>query len=276
MSDAGATPLLMGVLNCTPDSFHAGGRSMDTQAAIKHGLRMVREGADWIDVGGESTRPGATRVEASEQVRRVVPVIEGLRAAGVARISVDTTLSAVAREALRAGATLVNDVSAGTEDAALFAEAAAAGAEVALMHRLVPPGEDRYSDRLEREPVYADVVGDIVAFLRVRIGVAVAAGVPVSRILVDPGFGFGKSVAQNFELLRRLGEFAPLGHRVLVGLSRKSFLGAVASAPDPAQRLPATLAAGTLAMQGGAAVLRVHDVAEHAQARAVFRACRAR
>lgn len=243
---------------------------MDARAAIEHGLRLVQEGADIVDVGGESTRPGAARVPADEQVRRVVPVIEGLRAAGVARVSVDTTLATVAERAIAAGACLVNDVSAGTEDTRLLQVAAAAGAEVALMHRLVPPDQDRYSDRYEREPVYGDVVRDVAAWLAQRVSAAVQAGVPRERVVIDPGFGFGKSVAQNFEMLRRLEEFSALGHRVLVGLSRKSFLGAAAGVMDPADRLPATLAAATLAMRGGAAVLRVHDVAAHAQVRAVF------
>ena len=269
-----ATPLLMGVLNCTPDSFHAGGRTMRAPEAVELGVRMVGQGADWIDVGGESTRPGADRVPADEQIRRVVPVIEGLRAAGVGRISIDTTLAPVASQALRAGATLVNDVSAGTEDAGMIDAVAQGGAEIALMHRLVPPGQDRYSHQYEREPEYRDVVDDVATFLRARVAAAVAAGIPHSRILIDPGFGFGKSVAQNFEMLRRLAEFTALGPRVLAGLSRKSFLGAAAGAPDPADRLPATLSAALLAMQGGAAVLRVHDVAEHAQVRAVFLASR--
>ncbi|MFM7809107.1 MAG: dihydropteroate synthase, partial [Planctomycetota bacterium] len=269
MSAAPSSPRLMGILNCTPDSFHAGGRSMDARAAIDHGLRLVHEGADIVDVGGESTRPGATRVPADEQVRRVVPVIEGLRAAGVGTISVDTTLSQVAERALATGASMVNDVSAGTEDARLMQVAAAAGAELVLMHRLVVPGDDRYSDRYEREPQYGDVVSEVGAWLAERLQAAAHAGVSHERVLIDPGFGFGKSVAQNFEMLRRLGEFA--GHRVLVGLSRKSFLGAVAGAPEPADRLPATLAAAMLAMRAGASVLRVHDVAAHAQVRAVFR-----
>lgn len=265
-------PQLMGILNCTPDSFHAGGRTMDVSAAIAHGVRMCSEGADWIDVGGESTRPGAERVPADEQIRRVVPVIEGLRSAGVARISVDTTLAAVAERALAAGATMVNDVSAGTEDPRILQVTAAANAELVLMHRLVPPGQDRYSDQYKQEPVYADVVREVLAWLRVRVEAAVQSGTPRERILLDPGFGFGKSVTQNFELLRRLPEFVASGHRVLVGVSRKSFLGAVAGAPDPADRLPATLAAAALALRGGAAMLRVHDVAPHAQVRAVFQA----
>lgn len=265
-------PQLMGILNCTPDSFHAGGRTMDVSAAIAHGVRMRGEGTDWIDVGGESTRPGAERVPADEQIRRVVPVIEGLRSAGVARISVDTTLAAVAERALAAGATMVNDVSAGTEDPRILQVTAAVNAELVLMHRLVPPGQDRYSDQYKREPVYADVVREVLAWLRVRVEAAVQSGTPPERILLDPGFGFGKSVTQNFELLRRLPEFVASGHRVLVGVSRKSFLGAVAGAPDPADRLPATLAAAALALRGGAAMLRVHDVAPHAQVRAVFQA----
>ena len=273
MSVAPATrPRLMGIVNCTPDSFHAGGRSMDTRAAVEHGVRLVAEGADIVDVGGESTRPGAERVPADEQVRRVVPVIEGLRAAGVGSISIDTTLASVAERAIEAGARLVNDVSAGLEDPRILRVAAAAGAEVALMHRLAPPQADRYSDQYEREPAYADVVRDVSAWLATRVAAAVGAGVPPQRVLIDPGFGFGKSVAQNFEMLRRLDEFVALGHPVLVGLSRKSFLGAAAGAPDPADRLPATLAAAALAMRAGASVLRVHDVAAHAQVRAVFRA----
>ena len=265
-------PQLMGILNCTPDSFHAGGRTMDVSAAIAHGVRMCSEGADWIDVGGESTRPGAERVPADEQIRRVVPVVEGLRSAGVPRISVDTTLAAVAEQALAAGATMVNDVSAGIEDPRILQVTAAANAELVLMHRLVPPGQDRYSDQYRQEPVYADVVREVLAWLRVRVEAAVQSGTPRERILLDPGFGFGKSVTQNFELLRRLPEFVASGHRVLVGVSRKSFLGAVAGAPDPADRLPATLAAAALALRGGAAMLRVHDVAPHAQVRAVFQA----
>ena len=265
-------PQLMGILNCTPDSFHAGGRTMDVPTAIAHGLRMLGEGADWIDVGGESTRPGAERVPVDEQIRRVVPVIEGLRAAGAACISVDTTLGAVAERALAAGATMVNDVSAGTEDPRILQVVAHAQADVVLMHRLVPPGQDRYSDQYKHEPLYADVVHDVLGWLRSRVDAAVRAGIPRERILLDPGFGFGKSVAQNFEMLRRLNELVASGHRVLVGVSRKSFLGAVAGAPDPADRLPATLAAAVLAIRGGAAVLRVHDVAPHAQVRAVFRA----
>ena len=273
MSDARRdAPQLMGIVNCTPDSFHANGRTMDVSAAVEYGLRMHREGADMVDVGGESTRPGAERVPADEQIRRVVPVIEGLRAAGVPRISVDTTQSVVAERALAAGACMVNDVSAGHDDPRILKVAADNGAELVLMHRLAPPHADRYSHQYEQEPIYADVVCEVAAWLEAHALAAERAGVASERILIDPGFGFGKSVAQNFEMLRRLSEFTQSGRRVLVGLSRKSFLGAVVGASDPADRLPATLAAAMVALQGGAALLRVHDVAAHAQVRAVFRA----
>jgi dihydropteroate synthase len=165
---------------------------------------------------------------------------------------------------------MVNDVSAGHEDPGILRVAAQRGAELVLMHRLAPPDQDRYSHQYEQEPVYADVVVEVSAWLEAHALAAVRAGVAADRILIDPGFGFGKSVAQNFQMLRQLSCFGEHGRRVLAGLSRKSFLGAVAGIQDPADRLPATLAAATLAMQGGASILRVHDVAAHAQARAVF------
>ncbi|NBX25001.1 MAG: dihydropteroate synthase [Planctomycetes bacterium] len=260
----------MGIVNCTPDSFHAGGRSLDVASAVAHALDMVRQGADLIDVGGESTRPGAERMPAQEQIRRVVPVIRGIRERSDVAISIDTTLAEVAEAAMRSGAWIVNDVSAGLEDARLMPLVARAGAGLVLMHRRVPPGEDRYSHQYLQPPEYADVVRDVSAFLVERRMAAEQAGVPRARMLVDPGFGFGKSVEQNFAMLARLGEFEAIGVPLLVGLSRKSFLGAVSGAGDPADRLPATLAAAVQAIVGGAAVLRVHDVAEHAQLRAVL------
>ena len=263
-------PRLMGIVNCTPDSFHAGGRSLDVASAVAHALDMVRQGADLIDVGGESTRPGAERMPAQEQIRRVVPVIRGIRERSDVAISIDTTLAEVAEAAMRSGAWIVNDVSAGLEDARLMPLVARAGAGLVLMHRRVPPGEDRYSHQYLQPPEYADVVRDVSAFLVERRMAAEQAGVPRARMLVDPGFGFGKSVEQNFAMLARLGEFSAIGVPLLVGLSRKSFLGAVSGAGDPADRLPATLAAAVQAIVGGAAVLRVHDVAEHAQLRAVL------
>jgi dihydropteroate synthase len=263
-------PRLMGIVNCTPDSFHAGGRGLDVALAVKHALDMVRQGADLIDVGGESTRPGAERIPAEVQIRRVVPVIRGIRERSDVAISIDTTLAPVAEAAIRAGAWIVNDVSAGLEDAALIPWVARSGAGLVLMHRRVPPGQDHYSHKYLKPPEYADVVRDVAAFLSGRVVEAERAGIPRSRMLIDPGFGFGKSVEQNFAMLARLGEFAAIGVPLLIGLSRKSFLGAACGASEPADRLPATLAAAGQAVVGGAAVLRVHDVAEHAQLRAVL------
>lgn len=265
-------PLVMGIVNCTPDSFHAGGRSMDAGAAMDHALELVRQGADLIDVGGESTRPGAERVPAPEQIRRVVPVIRGVRSRSGVPISVDTTHASVAQAAIDAGAWIVNDVSAGQEDQSLFTVVARLGAGLVVMHRLRPPGEDRYSHQYGQAPDYADVVAQVSDFLTQRVAAAERSGVPRSRMAIDPGFGFGKSVEQNFAMLARLPSFATLGLPVLAGLSRKSFLGAAVGAADPADRLPASLAAATMAMRHGVAVLRVHDVAAHVQARAVIRA----
>ena len=272
LHDAARRPLLMGIVNCTPDSFHAGGRSMDVAGAIEHALRLVQEGADIIDVGGEA--PGGARVPAQEQIRRVVPVIRGIRVRSGVPISIDTTLAAVAQAAIEAGAWMVNDVSAGLEDVELLPLAARMGAGVMLMHRLAPPPQDRYSDRHDRPPAYVDVVADVADFLAGRVAAAEKAGVPRARIVIDPGFGFGKNVEQNFLMLARLPEFTAVGVPVLVGVSRKSFLGAASGVTDPADRLPATLAAAAQAIQGGAALLRVHDVAAHAQVRAVLRAAR--
>jgi dihydropteroate synthase len=263
-------PRLMGVLNCTPDSFHAASR-VTCQAAIQRGMAMWAAGADIVDVGGESTRPGAERVDADRQIERVVPVIRALRDGGASSVSVDTTRARVADAAIRAGATMVNDVSGGTEDPEIMRVAAEAGVELVLMHRLHPPEADSYSDRYRHEPVYGDVVREVGERLVELAAAAERAGVARERIVLDPGFGFGKSVAQNMELLQRLTELTSMGWPILVGVSRKSFLGAVTGAGDPADRLAPTLAAGLLAMQAGAAVLRVHDVAEHAAVRAVFR-----
>jgi len=265
-----AMPRLMGVLNCTPDSFHAASR-VTCQTAIERGMAMLAAGADIVDVGGESTRPGAERVDADRQIERVVPVIGALRAGGASSVSVDTTLARVADAAIRAGATMVNDVSGGTEDPEILRVAARAGVELVLMHRLRPPQAESYSDRYRHEPVYGDVVRQVGERLVQLAAAAERAGVARKRITLDPGFGFGKSVEQNMEMLRRLAELTSMGWPILVGVSRKSFLGAVTGAADPADRLAPTLAAGLLAMQAGAAVLRVHDVVEHAAVRAVLR-----
>ena len=257
---------IMGVVNITPDSFSDGGQFADQEDAARYALQLVDEGATVIDVGGESTRPGAARVSAEEQVRRVVPVIARVRARSNVAISVDTTLAEVAEAAIEAGADIVNDVSAGTEDSAMFRLAARTGAGLVLMHRLHAPGDDSYSDRYAQPPAYGDVVRDVANFLLARAEMAMAAGVARESIAIDPGLGFGKSVAQNYELLARTSELAALGFPVLVGASRKSFLGAVTGRTDPEQRIIGSVVAAVAAYGGGARVIRAHDVGAHREA----------
>lgn len=257
---------IMGVVNATPDSFSDGGQFGDAEQAAQHALQLVDEGATIIDVGGESTRPGASRVDAEEQVRRVVPVIARIRARSSVAITVDTTLSAVAEAALEAGADAVNDVSAGCEDPAMLALVARKGAGLVLMHRLAAPGDDQYSDRYAEPPIYDDVVREVASFLLMRAELAMAAGVAREAIALDPGLGFGKSVAQNYELLARTSELAALGFPVLVGASRKSFLGAVTGRSDPEQRIVGSVVAAVAAYGGGARLVRAHDVGAHREA----------
>jgi dihydropteroate synthase len=247
---------IMGVVNVTPDSFSDGGRYFDTRAAIEHGLELEAEGAAILDVGGESTRPGADPVPGAEELRRVIPVIEGLieRGAG-ARISIDTSKSSVASRALTAGATLVNDVTAFRGDPQMAQIVAEAGAECCLMHMLGDPRT------MQDDPHYDDVVDDIKAFLTERMAFAVHAGIAEERILLDPGIGFGKTVHHNLELLRRLGEFLDLGRPVVIGTSRKTFLGRLTGRDAPEERVAATVATNVLAYERGARVFRVHDVA---------------
>jgi dihydropteroate synthase len=246
---------IMGVVNVTPDSFSDGGRYLDAQAAIEHGLELEAEGAAILDVGGESTRPGADPVPEPEELRRVIPVIEGLigRGAG-ARISIDTSKARVAARALEAGATLVNDVTALRGDPDMAGVVAAAGADCCLMHMLGDPRT------MQDDPHYDDVVGDIKAFLAERMASAVKAGIAEERILLDPGIGFGKTVEHNLELLRRLGEFLVLGRPLVIGTSRKSFLGRL-TGREASERVAATVATNVLAYERGARVFRVHDVA---------------
>ena len=247
---------IMGVVNVTPDSFSDGGRYLDAQAAIDHGLKLDSEGAAILDVGGESTRPGAAPVPKAEELRRVIPVIEELVARGTnAQISIDTAKAAVAVRALEAGAPLVNDVTALRGDPDMAEVVARAGADCCLMHMLGDPRT------MQRDPHYDDVVGDIKAFLSERVEFAVAAGIAEERILLDPGIGFGKTIEHNLELLRRLAEFLDLGRPVLIGTSRKSFLGRLTGREDPDDRLAATIATNVLAYERGARVFRVHDVA---------------
>jgi dihydropteroate synthase len=254
---------LMGVLNVTPDSFSDGGRFTEPRVAIDQGRRLLGEGADIVDVGGESTRPGALPVQAAQELARVLPVIEGLAAVEPgARISIDTSKATVARAALAAGATFVNDVSAFRADPQMAALVARSGAECCLMHM---QGEPR---TMQLSPRYDDVVDDVKAFLHERVLFAMSEGVREEQILLDPGIGFGKTVAHNLELLRRLDELAELGRPIVVGASRKSFLGRVVadarglSEPlDSDLRLPGTIATNVLALERGASVFRVHDVA---------------
>jgi dihydropteroate synthase len=246
----------MGVLNVTPDSFSDGGRWLDADAAIAHGRQMIAEGAHVIDVGGESTRPGATAVDAVEEARRVIPVIRAL--AGDAVISVDTRKDSVARQAIAAGATILNDVSA-----SLWAVAAETGAEWVAMHM---PGDPT---SMQRHAHYNDVVAEVKAYLVERAEAAVAAG--VSRVWIDPGIGFGKTAQHNLSLLRHLDRLVETGYPVLVGTSRKAFLGPLTAGqapgtppgpdtPPPGDRLEATVTTSTLAALAGAAMVRVHDV----------------
>jgi dihydropteroate synthase len=244
------TSLVMGVVNATPDSFSDGGRHADPEAAAQAARRMAAEGAAIVDVGGESTRPGASPVDAETETRRVVPVLERLR--GEMPLSVDTRRAAVAARALDLGAVLVNDVSAGS-DPAMLPLVAARGAGIVLMHMQGGPGT------MQREPRYADVVGEVEGFLLARAEGAAAAGVARDRILIDPGIGFGKRLDHNLALLAALPRLAGHGWPVVVGLSRKSFLGELTGRAVE-RRADATTAAVALASFHGAAVVRVHDV----------------
>ena len=247
--------VVMGVVNVTPDSFSDGGLFLDARAAIAHALELERAGAQILDVGGESTRPGATPVGEAEERRRVVPVLEGLREAGAqAQVSIDTSKSAVAATAIAAGATLVNDVTALRSDPTMVEVVAAAQVDCCLMHML---GEPR---TMQRDPTYDDVVSEVKAFLEQRLEFAVSHGVAEERILLDPGIGFGKTAEHNLELLRRLDEIVALGRPVAIGTSRKSFLGKITARPVE-DRIAATIATNVLAYTRGARVFRVHDVA---------------
>lgn len=270
-----ARPLLAGILNCTPDSFSDGGQFATTDQAIAHGKRMIEQGADMLDIGGESTRPGAARVSAAEQIQRIQLVIRALRQHSAIPISVDTTLSQVAAAALEAGANIVNDVSAGEEDSQLLRVAAQAGAGLILMHRLRAPGQDHYSNEYISPPVYNNVTHEVLEKLLLLARRANACGVAREHIVIDPGFGFGKTVAQNFELLQHLGDIAAAGFPIMVSLSRKSFLGAACGGNQPSERLPASLTAAAIAAGNGAAILRAHDVAEHRQLLCISSACAA-
>ena len=260
---AGAPYAIMGVLNVTPDSFSDGGSFEDARAAVAHGRRLAAEGASILDVGGESTRPGAEPVSVEEELRRVVPVVEGLAAHGPpAQISVDTMKVAVARAAVEAGATYVNDVSAFRHDPDMAGLVADRDLDCCLMHML---GEPR---TMQEDPRYEDVVSEVKAFLEERLAAAVAAGVREERIQLDPGIGFGKTLAHNLELLGRLDELVALGRPVVIGTSRKGFIGRL-TGREATERVHGTMAACVLALERGARVFRVHDVAACADSLAV-------
>jgi dihydropteroate synthase len=267
----------MGVLNVTPDSFSDGGRYLDVDAAIAHGIELVAEGAAIVDVGGESTRPGAEPVSLDQELRRVLPVVEGLheRLPKGAELSIDTSKAEVASRALAAGASLVNDVTALRADPEMAAVVAASSAECCLMHMLGQPRTMQQGIGGEG-PRYEDVVSEVKAFLERRMSFAVAEGIAEDRLLLDPGIGFGKTAEHNLQLLRRLDELVALGAPIVIGTSRKSFLGRIAAdaagreqPADASRRLPATIATNVLALERGASVFRVHDVAPLRDALAV-------
>jgi dihydropteroate synthase len=246
---------VMGVVNVTPDSFSDGGEYLDAPAAIAHGVELEREGAAILDIGGESTRPGALPVGADEELRRVIPVIEGLREAGAgSRISIDTSKATVAAAALDSGADLVNDVTALRGDSSMAELVAERRVACCLMHMLGSPRT------MQDDPHYDDVVDDVTQFLEERMRFAVSAGVAEERIMLDPGIGFGKTTQHNLELLRRLDQIVALGRPVVIGTSRKSFLGRL-TGRGVEGRLPGTIATNVLAFERGARIFRVHDVA---------------
>ena len=249
-----ARPLVMGVLNVTPDSFSDGGRFLDPDAAVAHGVELVAQGADVLDLGGESTRPGAEPVAASEELHRVLPVLRSLRGRVDVPLSIDTTKAEVARAALDAGADVVNDVSGFRFDAALLPLVARSGCGIVLMHMR---GEPR---TMQEAPGYDDVVGEVRAWLETRLAVLKSAGVDRARVFVDPGIGFGKRVEDNLELLRHLDRLRPPGCGLVVGASRKSFLGKLLAEPDPMRRLEGDLAIAAHCRSAGVDVIRVHDV----------------
>jgi dihydropteroate synthase len=250
---------LMGVVNVTPDSFSDGGRYFDAGKAVARGLELAAEGADILDIGGESTRPGSLPVPEAEELRRVVPVIEALRKRTAALLSIDTTKATVARAALAAGADIVNDTSAFRFDPAMPGEVARSGAGVILMHMKGTPLT------MQDAPRYDDLLGEVGAFLGERMRLAEAAGIPRERIIVDPGIGFGKTFEDNLVILRRQEVFHALGRPVLLGFSRKAFLGRILGLP-PEERLEGTIAAAVLSVDRGAHILRVHDVGPLARA----------
>jgi dihydropteroate synthase len=260
-------PCVMGVLNVTPDSFSDGGLFAHPEAALRQGVAMARDGAAIVDVGGESTRPGSDPVSVEQEVDRVVPIVEALCGKVAARVSVDTSKAEVARRALAAGAAIVNDVTALRADPEMAGVAAEAGCPICLMHMLGAP------KTMQDDPRYDDVVDEVLRFLEERLAFAVAHGVREEQVLLDPGIGFGKTLEHNLLLLRRLDRFVALGRPVVLGASRKRFLGAILEA-EPQDRVFGTVATTVMGAQAGAAVFRVHDVRPNVEALRVTEAVR--
>lgn len=253
-------PLIMGILNVTPDSFSDGGRYSDVSSAVQQVEKMLAEGVDIIDVGGESTRPGAEPVAADEQLRRVVPVITAIRQFTDTLISIDTTSSRVASAALAAGANMINDVSGGRQDADMFALAAAADVPIIIMHSQGTP------KTMQDSPYYEDVVREVLEALQERIRTALQAGVKKDNIAIDPGIGFGKRKQDNLDLLAHLDVLVALGFPVLLGTSRKRFMGSICEVAEPAELVTATAVTTALGVMAGVKMFRVHDVKENRQA----------
>lgn len=264
-----ARPQVMGILNVTPDSFSDGGRFQDTNHALQHALGMIADGADIIDIGGESTRPGADRVSLEEELERTIPVIQAIREHSDIPISIDTSKAEVMRTAVEAGASMINDVTALSAQGSLQA-AAALRVPVCLMHMQGTPGT------MQQSPEYPNgVVRETKQYLGERLDAAVAAGIDRQQLIIDPGFGFGKTLQHNYELLASLSQFRELGSRLLVGISRKSMIGNLLGVgPEAEERLAGSLAAAVIAAQNGADILRVHDVRETVHAVSVLQATR--
>ena len=261
MTGPGWRPLIMGILNVTPDSFSDGGSWTDTAAAIDHGLQMSEQGADILDIGGESTRPGATRLPADIQIERVLPVIHGIieRSSANINLSIDTTRASVAEAAINAGASIINDVSAGRDDPELFRLAADRKLPIILMHMQGSPAT------MQQNPIYADVVEEVRAFLLERANEAMRAGVAEEKIIIDPGIGFGKTLEHNIQLLNNLQRLTDTGYPVMLGASRKRFLGAICEGTTATDLVGATCATTALGVLAGVSLFRVHDVRANRQ-----------
>ncbi len=262
-------PCAVCIVNATPDSFSDGGKHNTLESAMEYVERAIHDGADMLDIGGESTRPGAERIGVQEQIDRVVPIIEAIRTSGSSvPISIDTTLSAVASAALDAGADAVNDVSGLDEDPEMLPLIAERGCGVIIMHRLVAPDQDSFSDQYTHEPKYSDVVEEVGRYLTEQLKRAMGSGVEQQRIVLDPGLGFGKSVEDNLGLIRGTSELVKLGCPIMSGLSRKSFVGRVGLGrdSDPSERIDASVGMSVAHLHAGARIFRVHDVKEHRSA----------